>query len=98
VSELVEHRVRRYFTLYFLPVVPISAEERVLRCARCQSTYFATPEDYARAASASGPDPDVLRCPYCRQLLRVPRKAGDSLKLRCKRCRGEFDIEKSRSS
>jgi hypothetical protein len=38
-STLVEHRARRYFTLYFVPVLPISAAETVLHRARCEATY-----------------------------------------------------------
>jgi hypothetical protein len=97
VSELVEHSARRYFTLYFVPVLPIGAAERVLRCTRCEATYLPTPEDYARVAPSSGSDPDVIQCPYCRQQLRVPKEPGGSLKLRCKVCRGEFDIAKRRN-
>jgi uncharacterized protein YbaR (Trm112 family) len=99
VSELVEHRARRYFTLYFLPVFPIETAEHVLRCSRCKSTYhMAARGDRTPAAETSSRDRDTLSCPYCQQMLRIPARAEGVVTLRCRACRGEFSIRRNAGS
>lgn len=97
-TELVEHRIRRYFTLYFVPLIAISAAESVMQCERCESMYHLTASDYASAATPhAAPGSDTVSCPCCQQVLRVPNTSTGALKLRCQACRGEFSIERNRA-
>jgi hypothetical protein len=34
-----EHRIRQYFTAFFLPVFPVSRAERTLICTRCRASF-----------------------------------------------------------
>lgn len=101
-SELVEHTTRQYVTLYFLPIVPIGAAERMLRCTRCQTSYHMSargnrPSPEGGTHGSTDHDTDMLHCPYCQQRLRVPPNSSGPVTLRCPACRGEFTIERNRS-
>src|SRR5262245_18661649 len=54
-SDLVEHRIRQYFTLFFLPIFPVSRGERTLVCTRCGASFPLQSQVYG-AASADGVD------------------------------------------
>jgi hypothetical protein len=45
-SDLREHSFRQYFTLFFIPVFPISKGESLLICNRCGASFYAQSEDY----------------------------------------------------
>ena len=60
-SDLREHSFRQYFTLFFIPVFPISKSESMLVCNRCGASFYLQPEDHLRSKMESprrrGPGP-----------------------------------------
>jgi hypothetical protein len=104
-SDLREHSFRQYFTLFFIPVFPISKGESILVCNRCDASYYIQVEDYS-AAEMEGPfysagdtkkgsAPDVERmvivCEYCKGRLRIPM-TGRRLLVTCPHCKKKFEI------
>src|SRR5215475_15676860 len=45
-SDMGEYTFRPYFTLFFIPVFPISKGESMLVCSRCGATFYSHHEDY----------------------------------------------------
>jgi hypothetical protein len=104
-SDLREHRFRQYFTLFFIPVFPISKGESMLVCNRCSASFYIQPEDYLspqiessfHSASAtkmsSAPDAErlVIVCDYCKGRLRIPL-TGRRLLVTCPHCKREFEV------
>src|SRR5262245_42464274 len=104
-SDLREHRFRQYFTLFFIPVFPISKGESMLVCNRCGASFYIQPEDYHRpqmegafyTANAIGknlaPDAEkmVIVCDYCEGRLRIPM-TGRRLLVTCPHCKRELEV------
>ena len=107
-SDIVEHRLRKYFTVFFVPVVPVSRGETLLVCGRCKATYYPQTDDYlaADASGASGrvpydapglnKDRIVINCGHCNGRLRIPVKPDRSLQVTCPHCREKFDFKVER--
>jgi hypothetical protein len=94
-SDMGEYSFRPYFTLFFIPVFPISKAESMLVCGRCGATFYSPSEDY----QADVEDPKkksedegkkVITCIYCSGRLRVPVGTGRKLLVTCPHCRKEF--------
>jgi zinc-ribbon family len=104
-SDMQEHISRQYFTLFFIPVFPISKGESVLVCARCGASFYAQPEDYLRSereisfhsagaterGSAPGVEKMVIVCDYCEGRLSIPMK-GQRLLVTCPHCKRKFEV------
>lgn len=104
-SDLREHSFRQYFTLFFIPVFPISKGESMLVCKRCGASFYIQPEDYRssqmessfHSASATmkslSPDAErmVIVCDYCEGRLRIPM-TGRRLLVTCPHCKREFEV------
>ena len=104
-SDLREHGVRRYFTLFFIPVFPISKAETLLVCNRCEASFYIQPANYlgsqtgssSDAASAenksSTPDEEklVIVCEYCQGRLRIPMTSRRLL-VTCPHCKKEMKV------
>ncbi len=104
-SDLREHSFRQYFTLFFIPVFPISKGKSMLVCNRCDASFYIQPEDYLssqmessfHSASAtkisSAPDAEklVIVCEYCKGRLRIPL-TGRKLLVTCPHCKREFEV------
>ncbi|MGH9753583.1 MAG: zinc-ribbon domain-containing protein [Blastocatellia bacterium] len=104
-SDLREHSFRQHFTLFFIPVFPISKGEHMLVCDRCGASFYIQPEDHLSAqiespfysASAakmsSAPDAEkmVIVCDYCQGRLRIPM-TGRRLLVTCPHCKREFEV------
>ena len=85
-SDLREHCSRQFFTLFFIPVFPISKGESLLICNRCGASFYIQAEDYLVSetensfhsawATKRGSAPDaekmVIVCDYCEGRLRIP--------------------------
>jgi hypothetical protein len=102
-SDLREHSFRKYFTLFFIPVLPISKGESMLICTRCGAAYYIQAEDYLaselgnaigdkKMGSASGAEKMVIPCGYCGGRLRVPVMAGHKLIVTCPHCNRKFEV------
>jgi DNA-directed RNA polymerase subunit RPC12/RpoP len=104
-SDMQEHSARQYFTLFFIPVFPISNGESSLVCSRCGASFYVRPEDYpgseressshSGGATERGPEPDaekmVVACDYCKGRLRIPM-TGRRLLVTCPHCKREFEV------
>lgn len=104
-SDLREHSFRQFFTLFFIPIFPISRGESKLVCNRCEATFYIQPEDYlgsqiessshsaGAANKISAPDEEkmVVVCEYCKGRLRIPMTARRLL-VTCPHCKKEFDV------
>jgi hypothetical protein len=107
-SDLVEHRMRRYFTLFFVPVIPISHGETMLVCGRCEAAYYPQTDDYLAAdvtgssgrvpydGTGSKEDRIVINCGHCNGRLRVPAMSNRNLQVTCPHCREKFDFKVER--
>lgn len=90
--ELREYRVRKYFSLFFLPVLPLDKGESVLVCSGCRSIYVMTDED---RITDSGPR-DILPvidipCIFCQKVLPVT-VTGKHTVVRCPHCDKSFGL------
>ncbi|HEU4388652.1 MAG TPA: zinc ribbon domain-containing protein [Blastocatellia bacterium] len=107
-SDMVEHRLRKYFTLFFIPIVPVSRGETLLVCGRCQATYYPQSEDYLafNTGGSSGrvpydgvrssKDRIVINCGHCNGRLRIPVEPDRNLQVTCPHCREKFDFKVER--
>lgn len=95
-SELVEHQTRRYFTLYFIPVLPRAKGATVLTCSRCQASYYPTTEDYLNQLHRqSHNERAIINCPFCSRAARIPVRPGRRLNVTCPHCSEKFTVEAS---
>ena len=104
-SDLHEHSFRQFFTLFFIPIFPVSKGESMLVCKRCEASYYIQPEDRLAshlessfhsggvANKSSAPDAEklVIVCKYCEGRLRIPITSRRLL-VTCPHCKREFDI------
>jgi zinc-ribbon family len=103
-SDLREHSFRQYFTLFFIPVFPISKGESMLVCNRCGASFYIQPEDHhspqiespfysaKTTKMSSAPDAEklVIVCDYCEGRLRIPM-TDRRLLVTCPHCKREFE-------
>jgi hypothetical protein len=101
-SEMREHRLRNFFTLFFIPLIPLGRGQTVMTCSRCgfscepQREYFSSPQP-----SRSAPDAEfefeeektVITCRYCAGKLRVPLIEGKQILVTCPHCRRKFEVK-----
>jgi hypothetical protein len=104
-SDLREHSFRQYFTLFFIPLFPISKGESLLVCDRCGATFYIQPEDYLESEreavihsagaieKESLPDAEklVIVCDHCEGRLRIPM-TGRRLLVTCPHCKRQFEV------
>jgi hypothetical protein len=104
-SDLREHSFRQYFTLFFIPVFPISKGESLLVCNRCGASFYIQAEDYFAAEmegppyvagatkneSAPNPERMVIVCDYCEGRLRIPM-TGRRLLVTCPHCKRKYEV------
>jgi hypothetical protein len=104
-SDLREHSFREYFTIFFIPVIPISRGKSMLVCKRCGASFYIRPEDHLASEmestvdsstdtkKISAPDAEkmVIVCDYCQGRLRIPMM-GRRLLVTCPHCKREFEI------
>ena len=104
-SDLREHSFRQYFTLFFIPIFPISKSESMLVCSRCGASFYIQPEDHltsemerpfysaSDARKVSPPDAEklVIVCDYCQGRLRIPM-TGRRLLVTCPHCKRELKV------
>jgi hypothetical protein len=104
-SDLREHNLRQFFTLFFIPIFPISKGESMLICNRCGASFYIQPDNHPasemESAFNSASDPKeisardaeklVIVCDYCQGRLRIPM-TGRRLLVTCPHCRREFEV------
>jgi hypothetical protein len=104
-SDMREHSLRQYFTLFFIPIFPISKGESILICNRCGASFYVQPEDnlgsegessfHSEGTTERGSAPDaekmVIVCDYCKGRLRIPM-TGRRLLVTCPHCKREFKV------
>ena len=96
--ELKEYRVRRYFALFFIPLLPVDKGESVLRCSGCGHLYHVHADDYAAAGAAKGDYPVIsLPCIYCQKMIPVT-VTGKATVVECPRCGSTFELGRENRS
>jgi hypothetical protein len=104
-SQMQEYRSREYFTLFFIPIFPVSKGEGLLVCERCRANFYIQAEDYVHADARDGSysqgdaqegfsseEKIVVECERCKGKLRVPVRLGHKLAITCPHCREEFEF------
>ena len=96
-SDLQEHSFRQFFTIFFIPIFPISKGESLLVCKRCGATFYIQPEDHVEALAENSsrslaPDAEklVIVCDHCEGRLRIPMTER-RLRVTCPHCKREFE-------
>jgi hypothetical protein len=104
-SDMQEHISRPYFTLFFIPIFPISKGESLLICNRCGASFYIQAEDYlvsetensfqsawaTKRGSAPGVEKMVIVCDYCEGRFRIPM-TGRRLLVTCPHCKSKFEV------
>jgi len=97
ISEMREQSWRNYFTIFFLPVIPLGKGQSVLVCSRCQSAFpiemaYERPQKEMDAEFEVDAEKTTLTCSYCNGRLRVPVLAGKTILVTCPHCRRKFEV------
>src|SRR5262245_20065590 len=104
-SDMQEHSSKQYFTLFFIPVFPVSKGESTLVCNRCGASFYIQAEDYSAAETGSPfssegasrkestPEAErmVIVCDHCKGRLRIPM-TGQRLLVTCPHCKRKFEV------
>ena len=102
-SDMQEYRWRRWLTLFFVPVIPLSKGESVLMCERCDASFYPEGDAWSPSGrrSAGGPAPGVdktvITCGYCNGKLRIPVFLRKEIHVTCPHCGEKFDVELDRN-
>ena len=84
-EEFQEYRIRKYFTVFFLPVIPVDKGESVMVCTGCGRIYDMPDEP-------QGPLPVIdIPCIYCQKLIPVP-VTGRHTVVECPHCGSTFKL------
>ncbi|MBO0720210.1 MAG: zinc-ribbon domain-containing protein [Blastocatellia bacterium] len=101
-SEMSEFNFRPYFTLFFIPVIPLGKGESLLVCNRCEGVFYPQAEDYLVANSdypnknptkSEGEEKAVVVCDFCGGRLRVPFRPDRRLMVTCPHCKKRFNVK-----
>ncbi len=96
--ELREYRVRRYFALFFIPLIPVDKGESLLMCSGCRHLYQIHDDDYAAASDAKSTCPVItIPCIYCQKMITVT-VTGKPAVVECSRCGSTFELGKKNRS
>jgi DNA-directed RNA polymerase subunit RPC12/RpoP len=87
-SEMREHRLRDFFTIFFIPVIPMGSGRSIMVCSRCGFSY--DPENQFRPQTSEA---SVISCKHCGQKLRVPAMPGRHILITCSHCERKFDVK-----
>lgn len=102
-SEMREYKWRRWLTLFFVPVIPLSKGESVLMCERCDASFYpdggAFDAEGSRSSGAPAADSDktVITCGYCNGRMRIPVFLRKEIHVTCPHCGEKFDVKLDRA-
>ena len=103
-SDMQEHRWVKFFTLFFVPLIPISRGESLLVCKRCGAAFYPQAEDYRQVGaplfdsgtpggeSQSQPGKTIINCGRCRGRMRIPLFLHKRVHVTCPHCGEKFDV------
>jgi DNA-directed RNA polymerase subunit RPC12/RpoP len=98
VSEMHPQTLREFFTLFLVPIIPISKARQIITCGRCGASYS---PDYRGFTPGTSEDPDptktVLLCPSCSGKLRVPLRPDNAIRVTCPHCGDKFTVSINKS-
>jgi Zn ribbon nucleic-acid-binding protein len=98
ISDFQHRSQRRFATLFFLPVFPISKAESTITCNRCGAFYY---DNAVGFQSSAGEDTAqgkaVLVCPACSGKMRVPLRLENAIRVTCPHCRHQFTVSVNKS-
>lgn len=98
-QELQEYRWVKYFTLYFIPIFPISRGKSVMTCPVCDESYAVPPGRYYNGtienySSSPGnealPAKIIINCMHCGKKMRIPN-VDKTILVTCPHCREKFE-------
>jgi hypothetical protein len=98
-QELQEFRWIKFFTLYFIPIFPISRGKSVFTCPVCDESYAIPPgHDYnvttgnysSSPASETKPTKIIINCMHCGKKMRIPN-VDKTILVTCPHCREKFE-------
>jgi DNA-directed RNA polymerase subunit RPC12/RpoP len=97
ISDMREQRWRNYFTIFFLPVIPLGKGQRVMVCPRCESAFplemaYERPQREIDAEFEVESEKTTLACRYCDGKFRVPVLAGKTMLVTCPHCGRKIEI------
>lgn len=101
ISDLQEYHARNFFTLFFLPIFPLSKGQEILVCSRCGAEFPLLVEDYLAAGrevpisflharAKAQLESVVIACRFCQGKLRLPHNDKRML-VTCPHCREQFN-------
>ncbi|MBI2686768.1 MAG: zinc ribbon domain-containing protein [Acidobacteria bacterium] len=98
VSDFRQQRRRLFFTLFFLPVFPISRAESIITCNRCGTSYPAGhPEVPPHDGEEPGLEKTILVCPSCSRKMSISLKLDNAIRVTCPHCGDQFTVSVNRS-
>ena len=89
-SDLILQRISLYFSLFFIPIIPISKGEEVLRCNRCRGMFY--PNHNSTQPAPHYEERTVIICPECGGKCGIPAVLKNAILVTCPRCRSEFEV------
>lgn len=93
ISNLRHQTRRQYFTLFLIPIIPISKPESILTCNRCGASYYPYDQAFQNPpADQATPERTVLICPTCSGKMRIPVKRQNSIEVTCPHCDDKFTV------
>lgn len=97
ISEMREQRWRNYFTIFFIPLIPLGKGRSALVCSRCESAFplemgYEQPQKEIDAEIEIETEKTTITCRYCDGRLRVPVLTGKTILVTCPHCRQKFEI------
>ena len=97
VSDLRHENIRTWFTLFFIPIFPVSKAQAVLTCTRCGAGYDPAAPSYSPAAPETDETHTVLLCPTCGGKLRIPIRRDNAIQVTCPHCSEQFTVRVEKS-
>jgi len=91
--NLVEYEGKKYFSLFFIPLIPIGENKRFLRCEGCNTDYQLV-HDFPPLGEGSEEQKKIkVSCPSCRGEL-YTEEFEKEIDITCKKCGHNFVIRK----
>ncbi len=90
--ELKECRIRRYFAVFFIPLIPVDKGESMFKCSGCGHLYHIHANDYTKSDTTKGDYPVIsIPCIYCQKMIPVT-VTGRATSVECPRCGSTFEL------
>lgn len=96
--KLVEFLGKKYFSLFFIPIIPLGAEENFLHCVVCGTDYYLNTNDLESAKQEKIlleiANKVLINCIKCKKQIRINKFEKDSIDVKCPYCQCVFTLKK----